>query len=109
MTADGEPVFRLRSQKTGVDVYDNPVYGDVPVDLPPALFAPGGGVEPVLAGAQPVAEAPTLYWSGLWPDVTEHDRLLVRGGTYEVVGPPQSWSPGRLSAGGLVVTLRKAG
>lgn len=102
-----EPVVRLRNEQVGEDEYRNPIFDDVPTDLPPALFAPGGVSEPVELGRNPVVSEPTLYWPGEWPDVTHEDRLRVRGLVYAVEGQPADWRhPSNL--GGLVVTLRRA-
>lgn len=98
-----EPVTRLRSKQVGTDPYQNPIYDDVPTELPPALFAPGGMSEPIEAGRDPVVSEPTLYWRRERPDVHEGDRVRVRGLVYEVQGPPADWRGS--SVGGLVVSL----
>lgn len=99
------PVTRLRRAESGKDRYGDPVYEETSVELPPALFAPGGASEPVVSGREPVVTEPTVYWRGVWPDVVASDRLVVRGRVYEVVGDPADWR-GNL-VGGLVVRLMR--
>lgn len=98
-----EPVKLLRREQVDTDRYGKPIYGEVLSDLPPARFAPGGMVEPIEQGREPVVLNPTLYWRKLWPEILPSDRLVVRGDTYTVVGEPADWK-GR-SVGGLVVQL----
>ena len=95
------PVQRVRTMPGAVDQYGEPIPGEqVPADLPPALFAPGGTSEPVSAGATPVISEPSVYWRGEWPDVVATDLLVIGGVAYRVEGAPASWPMG------LKVTLR---
>ena len=110
-----DPVTRIRAgAQTGLDAFDQPVYGpDVETEIGPALFAPGGATssavsESVETGRTPIVTAPTLYWSGQWPDVVATDRLRVRGVVFAVLGVPADWRPATTAGGpgGLVVQLR---
>jgi hypothetical protein len=105
----GETVVRLRRTQTGVDRYNNPVYGaPAELSIDGALFAPGGTQEPAEPGRTPVIDVPTLYFRGQWPDVEATDQFRVRGEVYEVTGDPADWRAADTSgAGGLVVQLRK--
>lgn len=98
-----EPVKRYRREQTGVDGYNNPIYGRVSTDLPPALFAPGGVSEPIEPGRDPVVTEPTLYWRRKWPDVLASDEIEVRGDVFRVRGKPADWKGS--TVGGLVVSL----
>ena len=102
-----ESVTRLRETQTGVDRYNNPVFAWVPTVLyDPALFDPGGSREPVEVGRAQVVTTPKLYFPGARPDITEADRVEVRGHPYTVEGQPADWRFG--DVGGLVVELREA-
>lgn len=95
------PVTRVRVESGGKDQYGDDIPGvESRVDLPRALFAPGGTSEPVSAGATPVISEPTVYWRGEWPDVVATDLLEIGGTTYRVEGKPASWPLG------LKVTLK---
>ncbi len=104
MTFPTVPVTRRRAAASTTDAYGNPI-PSAPVDtpLPAALFAPNGLGEQPDVGRVTVIDQPTCYWAHAWPEVLEHDQLIVAGDVYDVDGTPASW-PG----GGLVVRLRKA-
>ncbi len=102
-----ERVVRLRKVAAGTDVYGNALHGESAEEIEPALYAPGSSQE---AGGQVVVTAPALYWRDRWPDVREHDRLVVRGVIYEVDGVPADWRPAAAGGpGGLVARLRTVG
>ena len=106
----GETVTRIRATQTGVDRYGNPTTTDAELDIDGAFFAPEQkSSEPVEVGRSAVIVEPTLYFPGLWPDLTERDRVRVRSHEYEVDGVPADWrNPWGTSAlGGLVVTLKR--
>lgn len=107
MLAPGEPVKLLRRTVSGYDAHDRPIYSSTEVDLPLALFDPGGArvdAEPREPGRSPAVVEPTLYWRDARPAVTETDRVRVRGEVYEVVGVPSDWRGA--TVGGLVARLR---
>lgn len=106
MLGTNAKVSRLRKVQSGVDAYGDPVFTEIEEQLPRALFAPGGTVEPRASGREPVVSEPTLYWRGQSPDVLSSDRLVVGGTIFEVQGEPAKWVGSR--AGGLAVTLRVA-
>lgn len=107
----GEPVTRRRQTQTGVDRYGNPVYSRSDVVLTErAAFDPGGSREPVEVGREPTITTPKLYFPGATPDLTETDRVIVRGVEYTVEGIPADWrSPFGSQVGGMVVELQRAG
>ena len=100
-----DAVTRLRRTQTGVDRYKNPTFEEVSTELPGARFAPRDDIPSPEVGREPIVIEPTAYWHKKWPDITESDRLIVRGVTYEVQTPPADWR-GRAGAGGLVVKLK---
>ena len=103
-----DTVIRLRAgAQTGTDAFDQPIYGpDTETPIAGALFAPGGSMEPVEAGRDPLVTVPTLYFPGAWPDIVATDRIRVRGHVFAVTGVPADWRPARDSGpGGLVVSL----
>lgn len=106
----GETVTRIRATATGVDRYGNPTSTDAELDIEGAFFAPEQkSSESVEVGREAVPFEPTLYFPGLWPDLTERDRVRVRGDVYAVDGIPADWrNPwGPAALGGLVVTLKR--
>ena len=100
-----EPIYRHRRSQTGSDGRGNPIYKWTRTSLADGLFSPGGTVEPVEPGREPVVTSPTIHWFKMWPDVVASDRIEVRGATYEVIGEPAEWRGTRV--GGLVVKLRR--
>src|SRR5690554_5465643 len=104
----GEPVTRIRHQQSGEDRYGNPVFEDVETVLEEsAAFDPGGSVEPVEVGREPVITSPKLYFT-VRPDITAADRVRVRGDEFTVTGKPADWrSPWGSDVGGLVVELER--
>lgn len=101
-----DAVTRLRRVQSGADRYGNPVYSESSESLPEARFAPRDVIPAAEPGREPVVVEPSLYWRGLWPDVSAGDRLVVRGVTYDVTAVPAEWRG--QSVGGLVVKLRAA-
>lgn len=102
----GEMVTRLRREQTGTDRYGDPVYTDVEAPLPEgAAFAPKGSVVSLQVGREMVTTADTLYFTTR-PDLTDADRVRVRGLVRTIQGRPQDWrSPWGTDVGGLVVEL----
>lgn len=105
----GEPIIRIRRVQDGTDRYGNPTYVDEEAVLPEwAGFAPEqASSEPVTVGREAVFVKPSLYFPGQWPDLTDTDRVRVRGHTYQVVGVPAEWRSPWSGFGGLVVTLER--
>jgi hypothetical protein len=105
----GETVIRVRrGAQSGVDRYQNPVYGaDVETDIEGAFFDPGGSVEPVEIGRSAVITTPKAYWRDSTPDIVSTDHLRVRGVLYAVEGNPAVWvSPWSSLTRGTVVELK---
>lgn len=106
----GETVVRLRADDADTDRYGNVIDDATPaeVDLPGAVFDPGGSAEPVEVGRTPVITQPTVYFPGRWPDLVATDQLRVRGKVYDVLGDPGDWRSANGSPlGGLVVPLKR--
>lgn len=90
-------MVRLRPTTMTLDPYSNtqvPNWAGVLSELPLETLAPA---EPRLS-EEPIQEARNAVTSG-WTlyldktaDVTEHDRMRVRGEEYDVLGEPASWS-----------------
>lgn len=105
-----EAVVRLRASATRLDPYSQtqvPDWSKPPAELPIRTLAPAEprpSDEPVQDARNAVISGWTLY---LPPgaDVTEHDRMRVRGIEYDVAGQPGDW----LGAGIVVQLTRTDG
>ncbi|TDC02283.1 hypothetical protein E1091_01150 [Micromonospora fluostatini] len=85
---DLETVVRIRPPQR--DPFGDPIPGSGgELVLPDCLFAPGPSAE-MLNGANQVDVDGTVY-AHPGADVTETDRLRIRGEVYEVVGRPRRW------------------
>lgn len=103
----GEPVTRLRRVADGVDRYGNPKYTQQAQEMPGAAVAEGDAAEPREVGRDAVVVDRTLFWFGLAVDGRADDRWVVRGKTYESVGPAFEWvNPWSSATVGTVVRLR---
>lgn len=110
MFAHGETVTRQRGtavtdpysdEPTGIS-WDNPTT----LAIEGCAFNPGGSTEPVAEGRQAVITKPEVY-APAGADIRAHDRLVVRGKTYEVDGEPALWkSPFTGWQPGVVVPLK---
>lgn len=96
---------RLRAAGTKVDPYSTEPVLDwtlPPLEAPIVTLAPAEprpSSEPVQEARNAVTSGWTLYLPA-GTDVTERDRMLVRGQTYDVLGEPADWL-----GGGLVVQV----
>lgn len=103
----GEVVTRIRRDATGTDRYGNPTFTDVEEPIPGAAVALGDFAEPVEVGRNTVVTDLTLLWPAATVDGRADDRWVVRGSSYESVGPAFPWvSPFTQQVGGTVVRLR---
>lgn len=106
----GETVTRLRAA-TVEDPYSDEAtqldWGDATsLAIEGCAFNPGASLEPLEAARNAVLTRPEVY-APPGSDVLAGDRLVVRGGTYEVQGNPQDWrSPFSDWQPGLVVSLQ---
>jgi hypothetical protein len=88
----GLTVTLIGKTVTGVDSYNDDVYGTTSTTVAGCLYAPGGSVD-LVQGQEQVITQPTLYMP-TGTDVTAVDQITVPGfGTFEVDGPPQVWPP----------------
>lgn len=105
----GEQVVRLRKAATGTDPYGNPISTETETAIDGCFFDPGGSREPVEVGRDQTVTTPKAYFPGQWPDITDDDRLRVRGLVFDVEGIPPNWrSPYGSGLGGLVVELKRS-
>lgn len=87
----GETVTVTPRTLDGVDRNNNQEWIDgAPFDVTGALFDPGGSIEPFEIGRAPVITTAKLYFRST-PTITAHDKIAVRGDTYQVVGRPAVW------------------
>jgi len=105
----GETVTILERVQTGVDRYGKPVYEwpEPGVEVAGCAVAPRMSEEPAEVNRNRVITGLTVY---LPPgtQITPHDRLVVRGVTYEVVGEPGDWrSPYSGVARGIEVAIQR--
>jgi hypothetical protein len=111
MFAYGEVITRLR----GIPKLDP--YSGEPTDIdwttpdslniPGCGFDPGGSVEPLEQGRQAVVTTPRVF-APAGVDVAAHDRVVVRGRTWQVKGDPADWRhPMTGWAPGLVIELEE--
>lgn len=91
-----ETVVRLRAAETSVDPYSKKPKADwtkAPDELPITTLAPAEprpSEEPVQEARNAVISGWTLYLP-LGADITERDRVRVRGEVYAVLGRPADW------------------
>lgn len=86
-----EELIEVWRAATAVDEYGDPVRGTFSrVGEFWGLFAPANPAEEVVVGAEPRVEKAAVYVTEK-VDVTEHDRLRVRGDDFEVDGVPRLW------------------
>ncbi len=90
------PIVRIRDgEQTGVDRYDEPVYGPpTRVSLPDGLFHPTGADVAFGPGVDSTVTEPTVMWPMQWPDVKSGDRLEIDGDVWVVHERPASWPLG---------------
>lgn len=88
----GETVTLLRRVETGTDRYGNPTF-DWPLpgeELRNCGVAPRATDEPEEIARTPVYQGLTVF-APVGTVVGPHDRLIVRGEVFEVVGEPGDW------------------
>ena len=101
-------MVHLAFEAGAVDVYGNDAEGfAAPVELFGFGFDPGSSSEPRTAGQDRVIVEPTLYGPFDMP-FQPHDRVIVRGVTYEVEGSVRQWRNYYSNReAGAVVSLRR--
>lgn len=99
-----ETVLWERFTPSAEDAHGNPVVGhEPPVEVGIWRFNPGGTQEPFIPGHTRVITEPEIYFPG--PAFGAHDRVTVRGVTYEVDGETPAWISDDFT--GHVARLRK--
>lgn len=111
MFAFGETVTRLRGTPVtdpySAEVTDLDWANPDALPIPGCGFAPSGSTEPLEQGRSAVITTPTVY-APAGADVLAHDRLIVRGRTWQVKGDPADWRhPMTGWTPGLVIQLEE--
>jgi hypothetical protein len=107
----GEAVTRLRGAAV-TDPYSGEATGidwatPDELDIPGCGFNPGESSEPLRDARNAVLTQPAVY-APFGSDVLAGDRLVVRGGTYDVDGTPADWrSPFTGWEPGMVIPLKR--
>ncbi|MFJ9313797.1 hypothetical protein ACIRN4_06350 [Pimelobacter simplex] len=111
MFAFGETVTRLRGTPVtdpySIEATDLDWTSPDALPIPGCGFAPSGSAEPLEQGRNAVITTPTVY-APAGADVLAHDRLIVRGRTWQVKGDPADWRhPMTGWTPGLVIQLEE--
>lgn len=99
----------IQTATTTEDEYGNEVadWSDpTETDVAGCRFAPTAGSE--LDSGLPVGTEAVLYAPGT-ATIAAHDRVIVRGATYEVLGEPMLWSGGYGPSGWQVPLVKVVG